>query len=63
MKNTMLKMSAALQGVMLREEGQDLIEYALLAALLSLAAVTTLKTLANDINNAFAAVGTTLSTS
>lgn len=60
MKNTMLKMSAALQGIMLREEGQDLIEYALLAALLALAATATLKTLAGDINQAFLAVDTNL---
>ncbi len=35
------------------ESGQDLIEYALVAALIGLAAVATMKTLASSINNAF----------
>jgi pilus assembly protein Flp/PilA len=35
------------------EEGQDLIEYALLIVLLSLAAVGSLSTLATAINNVF----------
>lgn len=35
------------------EEGQDLTEYALLLVLLSLAAVASLSTLANAINNTF----------
>lgn len=60
MKAFAMKMSVALQGLMLRDEGQDLIEYALLAALLALAATATLKTLASDINSAFLAVDTNL---
>lgn len=43
------------------EEGQDLIEYALLAALIALAAVVTMQALASDINSVFGAVGTDLS--
>jgi Flp pilus assembly pilin Flp len=35
------------------EEGQDLVEYALLVVLLALAAITTLGTLANTIKNTF----------
>jgi len=35
------------------ESGQDLVEYALLVALLALAAVATLGTLANTIKNVF----------
>jgi pilus assembly protein Flp/PilA len=42
------------------EEGQDLIEYALLAALIALAAILTMKTLATDINSVFASIGTDL---
>ena len=42
------------------EEGQDLVEYGLLVALLSLAAVATMKTLATAINGIFVNVGTTL---
>ena len=44
------------------ESGQDLIEYALIAALLALGAVTGMKTLANNIGNAFNSVGNQLST-
>ncbi len=35
------------------ESGQDLTEYALLLVLIALAAVTSMKTLANTINNVF----------
>jgi pilus assembly protein Flp/PilA len=42
------------------DSGQDLIEYALVAALIALGALTGMKTLANDIGNAFNSVGSTL---
>ena len=42
------------------DSGQDLIEYALVAALIALGALVGMKTLANDIGNAFTTVGTTL---
>lgn len=62
MKETLLKLSAKLQTLMLREEGQDLIEYALVVALIAFAATAGMKTLATDINAAFTAIGTTLTT-
>ena len=43
------------------ESGQDLIEYALLAALIALAATVGMSTVATDINNAFAKIGSKLS--
>ena len=43
------------------QSGQDLIEYALVAAVLGLAAVAAMGTLASNINNAFSAVGSKLS--
>ncbi len=43
------------------QSGQDLIEYALVAAVLGLAAVAAMSTLASNINNAFSAVGSKLS--
>ena len=43
------------------ESGQDLIEYALIAALIALAAVVGMSTLANNINAAFSNVGSRLS--
>jgi len=44
------------------ESGQDLIEYALVAALLALGAITSIKTLATRIGTAFTNIGTTLTT-
>jgi len=43
------------------ESGQDLIEYALLAALIALAATVGMGVVASDINNAFAKIGSKLS--
>jgi pilus assembly protein Flp/PilA len=60
MKETMLKLSAKLQGLMLQDEGQDLIEYALVVALIAFAATVGMKSLATDINAAFVGIGTTL---
>ena len=60
MKETMLKLSAKIQTLMLQEEGQDLIEYALVVALIAFAATAGMKTLASDINTAFSNIGTTL---
>ena len=60
MKETLLKLSVKLQVLMMQEEGQDLIEYALVVALIAFAAVTSMKTLATDINNVFLGIGTSL---
>ena len=43
------------------DSGQDLIEYALVAALVGLGAVASMKGLANSIGTAFNGVGTALS--
>ncbi len=43
------------------ESGQDLIEYALVAAIIGLAAVAAMGTLANNISGAFSTVGSKLS--
>jgi pilus assembly protein Flp/PilA len=45
-----------------REEGQDLVEYALVVALIAFGAITGMGYLATGINNAFSAVATTLTT-
>ena len=42
------------------ESGQDLIEYALAAALIGLAAVSSMRALATAIGNAFTSIGTQL---
>jgi pilus assembly protein Flp/PilA len=56
-------LSVKIQNLLSREDGQDLVEYALIVALISLAAITGMKNLAGDINNAFNAVGNTLNNS
>ena len=61
MKDVIYKLSANLQALMMREEGQDLVEYALLVSLISLGAVASLSTLAVDIKSVFTAIGTRLS--
>jgi pilus assembly protein Flp/PilA len=43
------------------ESGQDLIEYALVCALIALGAIAGMKTVADYINNAFSSIGNTLS--
>jgi pilus assembly protein Flp/PilA len=42
-----------LRRLWLEEEGQDLVEYALLVVLIALAATITMRTLANSITDAF----------
>ena len=44
------------------ETGQDMIEYALVAALLGLGAVVAIKSLSTKIGSAFASIGTSLTT-
>jgi pilus assembly protein Flp/PilA len=61
MKDMFLKLSVKVKGLM-REEGQDLIEYALVVALIAFAATAGMKTLATGINTAFSTISTTLST-
>jgi pilus assembly protein Flp/PilA len=56
MKNPKLLLTSFFQD----ESGQDLIEYALVAALIGLGSVATLGTLAGDISSAFTSIGTTL---
>ena len=54
-----------MQNVMKRlwhdEQGQDLIEYALVAALIAFAAVAGMSYVASEINNAFSTIGNKLS--
>ena len=45
-----------------REEGQDLVEYALVVALIAFGAITGMKFLAGGLNNAFSTISTVLTT-
>ena len=57
MKDKIWMMSIKIKDVLNREEGQDLIEYALIVALIAFAATVGMTTLASGINKAFANIG------
>ena len=59
MMNKLWKLSVMLQ-ILKDERGQDLVEYALVVALIALAATAGMSTLASDINGAFSTVGSKL---
>ena len=61
MKDQMLKLQTRIQ-ILLNDNGQDLIEYALVVALIAFAATAGMSTLAKDINKAFVSIGSTLTT-
>ncbi len=61
MKDTMLKLYIKMQNMLSNDEGQDLVEYALIVALIALAATAGLRVIGTDIAAAFTAVGTQLS--
>ena len=62
MRDSILKLYVKMQVLLTDERGQDLIEYALVVALIAFAAVAGMNTVATDINKAFAAIGTKLTT-
>ena len=59
MNDRLLKLSVMLQ-ILKDENGQDLIEYALVVALIAFAATAGMNTLAQDLNTAFSNIGTKL---
>jgi pilus assembly protein Flp/PilA len=62
MNTMLLKMYVKFQDLLNREEGQDLVEYALVLALIALGATVSMKALATNISTAFANIGTALGT-
>jgi pilus assembly protein Flp/PilA len=62
MQARLMNLYFTLQNLMRQDEGQDLIEYALVVALIALAATAGMNTVANDINVAFTSIGTKLTT-
>jgi pilus assembly protein Flp/PilA len=62
MNDKLLKLSIKIKTLLSEERGQDLVEYALVVAIIALGATTAMTTLAGDINGVFSAIGTTLST-
>ena len=60
MNNTLIKLYVMFQDLMNREEGQDLVENALVIALISIAAVASLTALSTLIVGVFTLIGTKL---
>jgi pilus assembly protein Flp/PilA len=59
MKNPIAMLRLALKAIM-KEQGQDLVEYALVVALIAVGATAGMRTLANDINVVFGNIGTSV---
>jgi pilus assembly protein Flp/PilA len=62
MNKILLNLYVRFQDLINREEGQDLVEYALVVALIALAATLGMKALAGGINGAFESVSVSLRT-
>ena len=62
MKDKLLKLCIAVHNLRNNEEGQDLIEYALVVALIAFAATAGMNTVASNINTAFSNIGNKLTT-
>lgn len=56
----MHSLNTLLRKLLHEDSGQDLIEYALIAALIALAAITAMKGLSNKIGSEFNAIGNSL---
>jgi len=62
MKLFLLKQYVRMQTLFTDERGQDLIEYAMVVALIAFAATAGMNTVANKINTAFSNIGNKLTT-
>ena len=62
MKNTLQALYVKFQTVLVQEEGQDLVEYALVVALIALGATVAVKSLGTEISAAFTSITTSLTT-
>jgi pilus assembly protein Flp/PilA len=60
MYSVLLRLYVKFQNLLSCEEGQDLVEYALVVALIAFGAVAGMKVLASGLNNAFSTISTTL---
>jgi len=60
MSNTLLKLYVKFLGLKSGEEGQDLVEYALLVALIALVCISSVNGVANAVNGVFTAISGSL---
>jgi len=63
MNHLLITLYVKFQDLVNREEGQDLVEYALVVALIAFGATAGMTSLSGAINTAFGNISTTLSTS
>jgi pilus assembly protein Flp/PilA len=56
----MLRLFLFVHSILQREEGQDLVEYALVVALIAFGAIAGMQTLATSINSAFSTISSDL---
>jgi pilus assembly protein Flp/PilA len=61
MRDTLLTLYMKFQALRDSEEGQDLVEYALLVPLIALACIATVKGFASTVDTLFVNIGTSLS--
>jgi pilus assembly protein Flp/PilA len=60
MNNMLLKLHLKLQDLLSRDEGQDMVEYALIVCLISLGCTATSQFLAQGLSKAYSNISTTL---
>ena len=60
MRNTLLNLHVKFQGLKNGEEGQDLVEYALLVALIALVCITGVSNVATAVNTVFSNISSSL---
>ena len=60
MRNSLLNLYLKFQGLKNGEEGQDLVEYALLVALIALVCITGVGNVATAVNSVFSSISTSL---
>jgi pilus assembly protein Flp/PilA len=62
MPNLVLALYARFQPLIRDEDGQDILEYAMLISLIALGAVAGVRTVASDLSKTFTNIGNTLNT-
>jgi pilus assembly protein Flp/PilA len=61
MQTTLWNLYSRLRNLFLQEEGQDLVEYAMVFAVIALATIASMQSVAGGVNSVFANIGATLS--
>ncbi len=63
LSNALLTLHFKIKQLLTREDGQDLVEYALVVAIIAFGAVTAMKGLSTEIKTAFSTISSDLGTS